>query len=216
MANKYRLSFSKTGDAQFISHLDLMRLFSRVWRRAELPLAYSEGFNPHPKMSIGLPLSVGVTSSFELLDVELSQPLDPAALMERVNAVMPIGVTVTGCTLVDDTFAKLSDVTAADYTVTLSDGTLSSEEAAAFLAREEIIVEKRTKRGCAPANIRPDILRLEADGKTLTMTLHAGSQANLKPDTVLTALRQYVPGFCCTAYQVHRTGAACSNGKRLI
>ena len=61
---KYRLQFSKEGETKYVSHLDLVRLFTRAFKRAELPLAYSEGFNPHPKMSIGLPLSVGVTSEW--------------------------------------------------------------------------------------------------------------------------------------------------------
>jgi len=91
---KVRLRFEKTGPARHISHLDLMRTFQRVFRRAELPLAYSEGFNPHPYLSAARPLPVGVSSVCELLDLGLTQPMDWDQLPARISRVLPAGLQV--------------------------------------------------------------------------------------------------------------------------
>ena len=92
MPEKLRLRFEKTGRAIYISHLDLMRTMQRVFLRADCPLKYSEGFNPHALISILLPLSVGVGSVCELMDFQLREDVDLAALPERLTAVMPEGI----------------------------------------------------------------------------------------------------------------------------
>ena len=92
MPEKLRLRFEKTGRAIYISHLDLMRTMQRVFLRADCPLKYSEGFNPHALISILLPLSVGVGSVCELMDFQLREEVDLAALPERLTAVMPEGI----------------------------------------------------------------------------------------------------------------------------
>ena len=92
MPEKLRLRFEKTGRAIYISHLDLMRTMQRVFLRADCPLKYSEGFNPHALISILLPLSVGVGSVCELMDFQLREEADLAALPERLTAVMPEGI----------------------------------------------------------------------------------------------------------------------------
>ena len=92
MPEKLRLRFEKTGRAIYISHLDLMRTMQRVFLRADCPLKYSEGFNPHALISILLPLSVGVGSVCELMDFQLREEVDLAALPERLTEVMPEGI----------------------------------------------------------------------------------------------------------------------------
>ena len=95
--DKLRLRFEKTGRAVYISHLDLMHTLQRAFSRAGLRLKYSEGFNPHPQISIALPLSVGVASVCEILDFRLLTEADPAELPARLSAVMPEGIRVTDC-----------------------------------------------------------------------------------------------------------------------
>ena len=90
--DKLRLKFSKTGRAVYISHLDLMRTMQRVFSRAGVPLKYSEGFNPHAKISIILPLTVGTASLCEYMDFALAEDRDLAALPETLNAYMPEGI----------------------------------------------------------------------------------------------------------------------------
>jgi len=99
---KVRLRFEKTGPARYISHLDLMRTFQRAFRRAGLPLAYSEGFNPHPYLSVARPLPVGVDSVCELLDFGLNENSEfeirnseLETLPGRINAALPLGLKVT-------------------------------------------------------------------------------------------------------------------------
>ncbi len=92
--SRYRLTFSKGEEVKYISHLDLMRSLERALRRADLPLDYSLGFNPRPKISIAAPLAVGVTGTAELMDVILYRPVDPQSLLERLNASLPGGVRI--------------------------------------------------------------------------------------------------------------------------
>ena len=87
-------SFYKHEQVMFVSHLDMQRLFQRAFRRADLPLAYSNGFNPHPLLSFATALSVGYTSDCEYFDVMLSEYVSPAEFKRRVNAVLPQGVHI--------------------------------------------------------------------------------------------------------------------------
>jgi radical SAM-linked protein len=89
---RLRLKFSRGEELKFLSHLDLMRLWERALRRAELPLAYSEGFSPHPQIALAAPLSVGVTSQAELMDVSLSRWVPPQSFMAQVSKQLPCGI----------------------------------------------------------------------------------------------------------------------------
>lgn len=214
---KYRLEFSKTGETKFVSHLDLVRLFSRVFKRADLPLAYSEGFNPHPKMSIGIPLSVGVTSECELLDVELYQEVDSEEMKRRLNEKMPMGIAVCKARPVAAGDKKLSAVCRARYCITLCDAELTKEQVDGFLARETVEIEKKTKRSLKVTDILPDIFGIDrVDARTLRMELATGSNANLKPEVVLAAMQLYIPGFATEDFEVHRERMYDETGADLI
>ena len=214
---KYRLEFSKTGETKFVSHLALVRLFSRVFKRAELPLAYSEGFNPHPKMSIGIPLSVGVTSECELLDAEFYAEVDAEEVKERLNAVMPLGIAITKVRQLETGAAKLSSVAWARYRVVLHGADVSEQELADFLARDTIEIEKKTKRSEKLTDIKPDIASVRrTEASALEMELATGSAANLKPDVVLGAMRLYIPGFVPEDWDIHRLRMSDGQGGALI
>ena len=105
--DKLRLRFEKTGRAVWISHLDLMHTMQRAFSRAGYELKYSEGFNPHPQISIALPLSVGVESYCEIMDFRLKGDADIKSLPERLTAVMPEGIRVTDCYEPETKFAAL-------------------------------------------------------------------------------------------------------------
>ena len=92
-----RLLFSKTGRARYISHLDLMRTFQRAFARAKIPIKHTEGFNPHPFVSIALPLSVGYSSQCEILEFGLLEGTSYEEVPERLTAVMPEGIVVHQC-----------------------------------------------------------------------------------------------------------------------
>ena len=202
---KYRLEFSKTGETKFVSHLDLVRLFSRVFKRAELPLAYSEGFNPHPKMSIGIPLSVGVTSEAELIDVEFYNEVDTQDIKSRLNEKMPMGILISKVKKLEQGDAKLSTVAKAQYDVKLFGAEITEEKVSDFMKKAAIEIEKKTKRSEKVVDIKPDIFALSyISADELFMELATGSNANLKPDVVLEAMQKYIDGFSVEDYALHR------------
>lgn len=215
---KYRFCYAKFGDAQYISHLDLIRLFSRAFKRAGIALAYSEGFNPHPKMAIGLPLSVGITSGTEYMDAETQHPLTKEHI-EALNRSMPIGIVVNKVAEIKPGMKKLADIRWATYIVTLEDGSVSKEALSDFMARESVIVEKKTKRKTEDTDILPDIaaISLVGDDETLlSLTVSQGPMASLKPELVLSAMRQYIDGFTAEDYTIHREQILADNGMPLM
>ncbi len=217
---KYRFCYAKYGDAKYVSHLDLIRLFSRSFKRAQIPLTYSEGFNPHPKMAIGLPLSVGVTSECEYMDAETERPLSREDL-DELNRRLPMGLHISGAAERIPGMKKLADIRWAVYTVTVSGGRVTEEELQAFMARPDAVVEKKTKRKTEDADILPDIAALSLAGETedgviLSMTLSAGPAANLKPELVLAAMARYIEGFSAPDYDIHRAKILSDSGRPLL
>ena len=202
---KFRLQFTKYGDMKYVSHLDLIRLFTRIFHRADLPLAYSEGFNPHPKMSVLLPLSVGFESSCEYIDVELKEGVGMLDCMKKLKGKLPLGMEIPQITELNETSKKAKAIRYASYEFRF-DSPLTQEQADAFLELDTIEVIKKTKRSEGVANIRADIMDLyTADGKVYAV-ISAGSEANLKADLFVTALEKYIDGFSAGDYKVIRTG----------
>jgi radical SAM-linked protein len=153
MPDTIRLTFSKTGRARFISHLDLMSVFRRAFHRAELPLRYSQGFNPHAYISIPFPLSVGHSGLREPLDVGVDGAADLEALPECLNALLPEGVSVLSAALNGH---PAKEVVWARYGLRFE----LEAEPEAFLAMfgAPLIVEKRTKKkGTTPTDLLPMI-----------------------------------------------------------
>lgn len=216
---KYRFCYAKYGDAKYVSHLDLIRLFSRSFKRAKLPLTYSEGFNPHPKMAIGLPLSVGVTSECEYLDAELERPLCREDI-EELNRKLPLGLHINSAGERVIGMKKLADIRWAEYVVTVTGSGAAQEQLDAFMERDSVIIEKKTKRKTEDTDILPDIasLRVAGEGEEfcLKMMLSAGPAANLKPELVLSAMEKYIDGFRAEDYEVHRLRILADNGKPLL
>lgn len=191
---KIRIKFTKQGAMKFIGHLDLMRYFQKVMRKADVDICYSEGFSPHQVMSFAAPLGVGLTSSGEYVDIEVNSTDSSQVMLARINDAMVEGVTVTEYKLLPD-HAKnaMSLVAAADYIVLFREEyePENFDQFAAgfadFLNREEILVLKKTKKGEREVNIRPMIYSLTADGRQIQMQIATGSAANLKPELVISA-----------------------------
>lgn len=158
-----RLLFTKTGDAVWMSHLDLMRLFQRAFKRAGLALTHTKGFNPRPSVSIALPLSVGVESVCELLDFELEGESVPCEeITQRLNAVLVKGIQVYKTY---DNFGKIRDLALLDCCVALEyDAGIpagAEDKIAALFAQDSLLVEKRGKNGPQQQDIIPMIRSLE-------------------------------------------------------
>lgn len=194
-----RIVFEKKGQAVWISHLDLMRLFQRAFKRAGLPLTHTQGFNPRPSVSIALPLSVGVESSCELLDFELSgEEVACDEIRQRLNEKLVDGVKVLA---VCKKGRKLKELTLLNCKVTLEYDSGVSAEGEACIAelfsREEVTVPKKTKNGVQDQNIIPMIKRFEItrkDDNTLVITAMVCCQnPTLNPMQMVAAIGKYLP-----------------------
>ena len=196
-----RALFEKTGSAVWISHLDLMRLFQRAFKRAELPLTHTQGFNPRPSVSIALPLSVGIESCCELLDFDLEgEKVANEEILRRLNENLVGGIRILK---VYDDFSKIKNLAYLDCVLSLEydDGIpLRAEEMLKELfGREEVVVEKRTKNGPKPENIIPLIKTFSIDAADEhVMQLHARvccQNPALNPMQIVVAIEQYLPSL---------------------
>lgn len=199
MSDKLRLRFQKTGRAKYISHLDLMHTMQRAFSRAGYELKYSEGFNPHPQISILLPLSVGAESLCEIMDFKLNGEADMEALPEKLSAVMPEGLTVTACYEQSRKPAELKYL-AIEGKMEYDEGETEkrAQELRQFFAADEIRIMKKTKRGMGESDIRPAIREIvftaEEDGVSLTAVISA-QEPTLNPELLVEALRQREPAL---------------------
>jgi len=161
--------FKKDEGVRFVSHLDVQRLFQRAFRRADLPVAYSNGFNPHQQLSFATALTVGATSSAEWLDIKMDKAISADEFIEQVNAALPNGFSIIDAFCAEDKYPSLSAVmAAAEYTVVLSfdekiqvDTVRSSMDK---LLSDSIIVLKKTKAGMKNVDIRPMVYKMELTG----------------------------------------------------
>lgn len=204
-----RLLFEKTGNAVWISHLDLMRLFQRAFKRAGLPLTHTQGYNPRPSVSIALPLSVGVQSRCELLDFDLdgTQTSDEDILM-RLNTVLVDGVRVRqaysdGRKIRD--LALLRSVITLEYDLGIPEN--AEQRLRELFAKTTLIVPKKSKNGIQDQDIIPmirDLSIIRCDNRQLQISVLACCQnPALNPMQLVSAVNLYepdlIPDFttCC-------------------
>lgn len=196
-----RLLFEKTGNAIWISHLDLMRLFQRAFKRAGLPLTHSGGFTPRPQVSIALPLSVGVESQCELLDFDLDGQLPPMAeIRDLLNQALIPGVRVLD--VYQDT-RKIRDLALLECTVTLEyDNGIpggAKDAITSLFARDALMLEKKSKNGTTEQDIIPMIRRISAtllDSNTLILrALICCQNPSLNPGQLSAAIEKELPQY---------------------
>ena len=200
MSNKYVIQFAKEGYIKYTSHLDMLRLFKRAFKKCGIRLAHSQGFNPHPKMGFAQPLSLGYTSRCELLEIETVDSQSTSDLKEKLGSMMPMGVEILAVAplsikakslagVVDEALYKVVfpvDGASADFEKVVSD----------YLAQEEILAEKRQKKTkkMATVDIRKKIRKIavgEGEKLTLMMNLDCGSISNLSPEQVIASFVQF-------------------------
>lgn len=188
---KIRVRFSKQGQMKFIGHLDMVRYFQKVMRRAEVDVAYSEGFSPHQKISFAAPLSVGVISQGEYFDIEVNSTDSSEQMLYRINAQNVEGVKVLSYKLLPETAKNaMSVVAGADY-VAYTD-IFDDEDINKFMELDEITVLKKTKKSEKEVDIKPMIFAIRTCEKGIFMQISQGSAANLKPELVLDTLAKFV------------------------
>ena len=203
---KYVIRFSKEGYICYTSHLDIMRLFQRAFKKAGIKLRYSQGYNPHPRMGFAQPLSLGYSSDCELIEFETEEELKPEEIKERMDATMGESLEITGCKPFPEGMKKLAGaVDSAVYLITIPLGKDKDEteriDIKQFMDNDEIIAEKKQKKSkeMKKINIRGMIRKLdmclqERDGEevlTLAAELDAGSRSNLSPELLVTAFNDF-------------------------
>ena len=203
---KARIKFQKYGALRFIGHLDVMRYFQKVMRRAEIPIAFTEGYSPHMIMSFASPLGIGLTSEGEYFDIELTEPIASKEAVRRMNAVGVEGIHVTSFRQISEEkkATGMAIVAAADYLVGTRKGVFPQNLGGLveqFIKQAEITVLKQTKRSEKLVDIRPLIYQMEVRGSytslqdsganQIFMELAAGSVENLKPDLVMSAFCKF-------------------------
>ena len=194
---KARIKFRKFGVMKFIGHLDVMRFFQKVMRRADIPIAFTGGFSPHMIMSFANPLGVGVTSDGEYFDIELTEEIDMNAAVARMNQVMVKGIEIVNMVPISDDKKRtgMSIVAAADYLSNVKNDAFPEnwkEKAAGFMNQEQILIVKKTKKSEKEVDIKPMIYKFEIREEGVYMQVATGSVENLKPEVVMQALGQYL------------------------
>lgn len=216
---KIRIKFAKYGVMKFIGHLDVMRFFQKAIRRADIDIRFSEGFSPHPVMSFAAPLGVGMESMGEYLDIEVHSMTSAEEMKNALNSAMTEGISVLAVTVLPDTAKNaMASVAAASYRIACRNETTEAhraedslccfpiddieEKLAAFYAKEQITVTKKTKKGECELDLKPGIFELKIeevphpfidDGQTyqvISMLVDASSSGNIRPTMVFDAFCQ--------------------------
>jgi radical SAM-linked protein len=185
---RIRITFSKEGALRYIGHLDLHKLWERAARRAEIPLAYSQGFHPQPKMNLASALPLGFSSRCEVLDMRLERDIELDGLSERLNSTLPSGIQVLNVEQAEERAPALqTQVVSAEYEVWMIDSVFGEDvkqRIESVMASESII---RTRRG-KQYDLRPLIEELNLLGDKIVMKLAAREGATGRPEEVLDVL----------------------------
>lgn len=214
---KLRLALAKTEEARYTSHLDTMRMMIRSIRRCGLPIAYTNGFNKHPILSFLLPLSMGITSNYEPVDLAFEDGTAAQEVETALGEVLPRGFRIVemgeiGC--------AVNDVYAAEYQIKLyfEEGKNGAVLSDLLASNEPLLVEKKSKKGMIKVDIRPMIYdaKWSDETNTLTAVLACGTEKNLNPSLLLQALSEADPAFSPLYFKAHRAKILTQNNAKLI
>ncbi len=190
-----RVRFRKTGNLQYISHLDLVRTMTRILLRAKIPVAYSEGFNPIPRLSFAAPLSVGVESEVEVMDVRITHPVDLSLVVDRLNKHLPLEMTVYDAYYAE---TKPNAIAYVSYLIKIKEAALPKEERRKAMEEtllgKPLTVVKNTKAGRRETDISPMVrsveTAIEGEEYFFRITLFTENASFLNPDYLVRALHE--------------------------
>ncbi len=198
------VKITKTDEIKFISHLDTMRTFYRALKRSNLPISYSKGFNPHPSISVAAPLSLGVESIGEYIDLEFDSYVDENEIKEKLNETLPLGMKVLNVVYVKEKkVAAMASVHGAKYVLRMSHNIDSIDTIKDYLNKilssEEILKDKKTKKGIKEVNVRPLIIDLKvgsfnSEEVEIEAFVRAGSNGSLGIDILSSIIKDFSEG----------------------
>lgn len=191
-----RIWFSKTGRVKYVSHLDIMRCMTRAVRRAAIPLWYTEGFNPHPYLNFLQPLPLGVEGMNEPLDIRIEGDISNKEIMDRLNNVLPVGITVAKVT---EPYMKPTDIAFAEYEIcfekengtlellekAMQSGTLTCEKMGKVNGRKKI------KQVDVSGNIKKYSLEDRGDRLMMNVVFPCGNTKNVNPMNLMAAINAF-------------------------
>ncbi len=210
--SKRRLKFSKTGMGKYISHLDLLRAFTRAITRAELPVRYTQGFNPHQIITFALPLPIGVTGETEFVDVDFEETASNDEIMEKLNRSLPPDIRILK---VGELNCNAADIVSAEYKIRIiAPCAFERDKVEEFYAQKEIPVIKKTKKGEKEVNLAEYIKSARIDeisGNEINMRviLAAGGVMNIKPEIMINKLEEALGMGEFDEVYIHRTKIFC-------
>ena len=208
------IRFGKQPRLRFISHLDLQRFFQRAVNRTGLPIAWSQGFNPHPVMSFGSALALGWTSEYEVIDIKLSAPMGRKRTEDAVRAALPEDLPVLEVRMIDDRHpAPMAQVRMSDYRVELQgEGARAVlAQIPSFLERDCVMAVKKSKSGEKEVNIRPMAISIKKTDVGFECRLMLTEQNTLKPDLLVKALAE-MAGIEPPEARIHRVALLGEDG----
>ena len=219
--SKYILKYSRGERVKYISHLDFVRMFHRSVRRSGLDFSFSQGFNPHPIMTVAVPLSVGVTADGEYMKVGFETNLSEEKLMETLNAGLPDGFEIKAVKLSEDNSIDFNNIERAEYYIDAECAAPDSFDADKFMALESIMVMKKSKSGEKETDIKPLIHSIklaesESGNIGISAILAAGNAATLKPETLVAAINKYMPEVNIGFFAAHRKSLLTKENKELL
>lgn len=191
---KIRLKFQKTGKLRFISHLDLVRTMKSAFVRAGIPIYYSEGFNPHPKMVFSLPLSLGCESFYEFMDIKLNSPMKKETLLKLLNDSFTSDLRFLE---VYTPTTDFNDIGASLYEIRILDDIDLTKLKDAF--KKPLVVTKKSKKGMIDVDLQPNVknCRIVKTGKEINIKclLSAKPDSYVNPEHLIKALSEAVGGI---------------------
>ncbi|MEW6355947.1 MAG: TIGR03936 family radical SAM-associated protein [Planctomycetota bacterium] len=187
LTQRIRLRFRKAGPARFFSHHDIMRLFERAVRMAEIPIRMTSGFNPHPRISFPLALGLGVEGQSEVAELELAEWLSAEEVRKRLAARMPEGMEIVSAKIIPPRAKSMvSDIV---YEIDAPEGeTFWNQRIEKILAQPEIIVERKKKDATRLVDLRPFLLDLGFKGGIISIRLKVMREGTARVDELLYAL----------------------------
>ena len=175
-----RIVFEKRSTAIYMSHLDLMRCMTRALSRAEIPVKFTEGFNPHPYLVFAAPLALGITGEREYFEIKMTEDMPFDEMRERLNGALPLGLKILEVYEAENDF---NDIESADYELFVEGKTAADWNA--FFSAETIPTEKKTKRGLETIDMKAEIFGCKAEDRENGVLLHlhlpCGNRRNLSP-----------------------------------
>ena len=193
---KYRIKYTKSGCMKFLGHLDVLRYFQKAIKRADLPVAYSEGFNPHQLLSFAAPLSVGVEGYGEYFDIEMLEKISEKDLVKKLDAAMVEGMSVLDAKLLPEKTPNcMASVSAASYRLHFKENGFDFDPALSLVGfyeyLDEIVITKKTKKSERQIDLKPLVFECRYDDGDVILTLPCGSTENIKPELFINAFYDY-------------------------